>query len=200
MNIVQENLGANALGERWWMLVVRGIAAILFGVVAIVWPGMSLLALVLLWGAYALIDGGTALGLAVKAGRAGGRWGWLFFEALVSIAAAAATAVWPGITALALLMLIAGWAVFTGIAEIAAAIELRHVIRGEWLLALGGILSIVFGVLMFLFPGAGALAVITLIGAYAIAFGGVLTALGFRVHHWATHVQPPFLGGTPTHA
>lgn len=200
MDVIDGNLDINALGARWWMLVVRGIAAILFGVLALAWPGISLFSLVLLWGAYALVDGVTSLMLSGRAGREGRRWGWLLFEGLTSIGAAVLTVAWPGITALALLMLIAVWAVLTGVSEVVAAIELRHAIRGEWLLALSGLLSVAFGVFVMAFPGAGALAVITLIGAYAIAFGVLLTALGFRVHHWTTRGEHSLTGGTPTHA
>jgi uncharacterized membrane protein HdeD (DUF308 family) len=167
------------------MLLVRGIAAVAFGVLALVWPGISLLALVYLWGAYALVDGATSVALAARAGKEGRRWGWLFFQGLVSVGAAILTAVWPGITALVLLMVIAFWAVLTGIAEIVAAIELRRVIRGEWMLAVCGVLSIGFGVVTLILPGPSALALVTLVGAYAVTFGVLVTALGFRIHHFA---------------
>ena len=199
MLIATGNLDVDAIAQRWWMLVVRGIAAIGFGVLAIAWPGISLLALVLLWGAYAVIDGAAAMALAARFGSEGRRWGWLFFEGLVGVAAAVVTALRPGTTAFALLVLIAAWAVLTGIAEIVAAIELRHEIRGEWLLAASGVLSIAFGALTMVFPGAGALALVVVIGAYAIAFGVLVTALGFRIHHWATQGEQP-LAGTPKHA
>jgi uncharacterized membrane protein HdeD (DUF308 family) len=182
MKLAYATLDLEALSARWWIFVVRGIAAILFGVAAMVWPAITVLALTLLWGAYALADGVLGLTLAARAGRAGKRWGWLFFSGLVSIGAAVIAVVWPAITALALLMLIAVWAVFTGAAQIVAAIELRRVIRGEWLLALSGVLSIVFGVLMMIFPGAGALAVVGVIAAYAIVFGVFMMGLGIRMH------------------
>ncbi len=200
MLTVSADLDARALASRWWMLVVRGIAAILFGVAALAWPGISLLALVFLWGVYAFVDGVMALAHAARAGRAGGRWGWFLFEGLVGVAAALVTVFWPGITALVLLTLIAVWAILTGVAEIVTAVELRHEIRGEWLLGLCGVLSIAFGVLMFIYPGTGALAVLAVIAAYAIVFGVLLIALGFRVHHWATHPEHPITGGAPTHA
>ncbi len=200
MFIGYSNLDIDAIAKRWWMLVVRGVAAIAFGVLAIVWPSSSLLALVLLWGAYALIDGTTSVALAVRAGRARQRWGWLLFDGIVGIGAAVVTVLWPQITALALLMVIAAWAVITGIAKIVAAIELRRVIHGEWILGLSGLLSIGFGVLMIIFPGAGALAVVTLIGVYAMVFGALLTVLGFRIRSLAGHAKPPPQAGTPQHA
>ena len=133
------------LARNWWALVLRGLFAVLFGIMALAWPGITLGALVLLYGAYALADGVFAIA-AVMAGRTGGRpWWSLLVEGLVGIAVGIMTFAWPGITALVLLYLIAAWAVVTGIFEIVAAIRLREEIRGEWLLALSGILSILFG-------------------------------------------------------
>jgi len=199
MLIANGKIDGTALASRWWMLVVRGLAAIVFGALTLALPSISLLALVFIWGGYAFVDGILGIAVAARAGREGRHWGWHFFEAIVSLGAAATTLLWPGITAMALLMLIAVWAVITGTAEIVAAVELRHVIRGEWLLALSGVLSIAFGVLMMVFPRAGALAVVSIIGLYALLFGVVLCGLGFRIHHWATHGDHP-LTGTPSHA
>jgi uncharacterized membrane protein HdeD (DUF308 family) len=193
-------LGVKALAARWWMLVVRGLAAVSFGVVALAWPGISLLALVLLWAAYALLDGVVSVAVAARAGEEGRRWGWMLFEGLVGIGAGVLTAIWPGITAFVLLMVIAVWAVLTGIAEIVAAIQLRHVIRGEWMLAVSGVLSIGFGVVTMILPGPSALALVTILGLYAVVFGVLVTALGFRVHHWATREKRASAGGTPAPA
>jgi uncharacterized membrane protein HdeD (DUF308 family) len=190
------NLDVNALASRWWVLLVRGIAAILFGVLALVWPGISILALVILWGAYAFVDGVFDFTLAANAGSEGRRWGWLFFEGLVSIGAAVVALVWPGMTAFALLALIAVWAIFTGIAEIVAAIELRRVIEGEWLLALSGVLSVVFGVLVLIYPRAGALAVLAVIGAYAMVFGVLMIGLGIRLHRLLPSGHPSMPRGS----
>jgi uncharacterized membrane protein HdeD (DUF308 family) len=191
----------SALAARWWVLVIRGAAAILFGILAVAVPRISLFALVMLWGAYALVDGVFNLMLAARGARAGRRWGWLLFEGILSIAAGVVAFAWPGITALVLLALIGFWAVLTGIAEIAAAIRLRRQIRGEWLLATSGILSIAFGVLVLLFPGAGALALVWMIGAYAIVFGGLLIGLGVRLKRWGRPRERPIpTGGMPTPA
>jgi uncharacterized membrane protein HdeD (DUF308 family) len=200
MIIEYGNLGVKALAARWWMLVVRGLAAVSFGVVALAWPGISLLALVLLWAAYALLDGVVSVAVAARAGEEGRRWGWMLFEGLVGIGAGVLTAIWPGITAFVLLMVIAVWAVLTGIAEIVAAIQLRHVIRGEWMLAVSGVLSIGFGVVTMILPGPSALALVTILGLYAVVFGVLVTALGFRVHHWATREKRASAGGTPAPA
>ena len=191
----------DALTERWWVPVIRGIAAILFGVLALVAPSISLLALVIVWGVYAVADGVLNLVLATRRGRTGAEWGWYAFEGLVSVAAGALAFVYPGITAMVLLFVIAAWAIVTGIAEIAAAIELRRVVRGEWMLAVAGVLSIAFGVLLFAFPGAGALAVVWLIGSYAVVFGVLLIGLGLRLHRLRREGGRVFpSGGTPTTA
>ncbi|HEY1417191.1 MAG TPA: HdeD family acid-resistance protein [Myxococcaceae bacterium] len=173
------------LARNWWALVLRGLFAVLFGIIALAWPGITLWALVLLYGAYALADGVFAIA-SIMAGRTGGRpWWSLLVEGLVGIAVGIMTFAWPGITALVLLYLIAAWAFVTGIFEIVAAIRLREEIRGEWLLALSGILSGLFGLALVIWPGAGAVALVWVIGAYAIAFGALLIALGFRLRSWS---------------
>ena len=195
------NVLVAGLTERWWALVIRGIAAVMFGIIAFARPGSTLLALVYVWGAYAIIDGVMTLVLAVHRGRAGLRWGWLLFEGIVGIAAGVLAFVWPAMAAWALLMVIGAWAVLTGIAEIAVAIQLRRVVEREWLLALSGLLSIAFGVLLAMFPLSGAQVTIWLIGGYAIAFGILLIALGMRLHRWGRTGERPFpTGGLPTRA
>ena len=177
----------DVFAARWWSPVVRGIAAILFGILAITVPGASLAALVILWGVYAIIDGGFNIGLAFIRGRAGARWGWFLFEGLVSIGAGVLTFAWPQITATVLLFVIAFWAVVTGIAELAAAFALRGIKSGEWLLGFAGVLSILLGALLFAHPAAGALALVWTIGLYAILFGVLLVGMGLRLHHWHAH-------------
>jgi uncharacterized membrane protein HdeD (DUF308 family) len=170
------------LARNWWVLALRGLCAIIFGILAFVWPGVTLGVLVLLYGAYALVDGVLAIIAALsKRQESGLPWWALLLEGLLGIAAGIVAFVWPGITALFLLFLIAGWAIVTGVFEIIAAIRLRKEIEGELWLALSGIVSIIFGVLLFARPGAGALTVVWLIGAYAIFFGIFLLALAFRL-------------------
>jgi uncharacterized membrane protein HdeD (DUF308 family) len=196
--MMNEYANMNQLADRWWTQVIRGGAAILFGILTFAAPAISLVALVALWGAYALVDGVFNLMTAFRGARAGQRWGWLMFEGIISVAAGVLTFAWPGITALALLVVIGVWAVLTGIAEIATAVRLRKQIKGEWVLALTGILSIGFGVLMFLFPGAGALAVLWMIGAYSVVFGGLLVGLGLRLRSWRRATGRPLpSGGAP---
>lgn len=179
----------NAVARNWWMLALRGLIAILFGLATFVWPGITLFVLVLLFGAYAFVDGIFAL-VAAFSDRAGKqRWWVLLLEGLAGIAAGILTFLWPGMTAFVLLYLIAAWAVVTGVLEIAAAIRLRQEIEGEWLLALGGVASIIFGILLAIWPGTGALAVVWLIGSYALVFGVVMLLLAFRLRNWSKGSQ-----------
>jgi uncharacterized membrane protein HdeD (DUF308 family) len=171
----------DTLTRNWWVVLLRGIAGILFGIATFVAPGVSLAVLVLLFGAYALVDGVLAVITAVRRRDVSDRWWMLLLEGIVGIAAGLVTLVWPGITALALLYVIAAWALLTGAFEIAAAIRLRKIITGEWLLVLSGTASIGLGILLMIFPGPGALVMVLWIGAYAFVFGILLIALSFRL-------------------
>ena len=168
------------IAGNWWLIVLRGVCAILFGLVAWAWPGVTLAALVLLWGAYAFADGVLALVAAIS-GSTGAPWWVLILAAIVSIGAAGAAVFFPGVTTVVLLYVIAIWAVITGVLEIAAAIQLRKEIEGELWLGLAGLASVLFGFLLIARPGLGAVAVVWMIGLYAIMFGAILVALGFRV-------------------
>jgi uncharacterized membrane protein HdeD (DUF308 family) len=185
------------LAHSWHWIALRGLFAVLFGIFAFIWPGITLAVLVLVWGAYAIADGVMALIAAYTMHEEGKPMGSLIVVGILGIAAGIVTFFWPGMTALVLLLFIASWAVLMGIFEIAAAIRLRKHIENEWLLALSGVVSIAFGVLMFLQPGAGALAVVWLIGSFAIFFGILLIALSFRLKGLATRLAT---GGTPVGA
>ncbi|MBS0373699.1 MAG: HdeD family acid-resistance protein [Proteobacteria bacterium] len=183
---IEERLAA-ALARRWWLLVLRGVAAIAFGIFAWAWPGISLASLVLVFGAYSLADGVLALGTAM-AGPADHEARWIVvLEGLVGIGVGILTFVAPAITALALVFYIAIWAVSTGIIEIILAIRLRKEIEGEWLLGLAGLASVAFGVMMMWQPGAGALTLLWLIAGYAVLFGVLLLTLAFRVRRFLKH-------------
>ncbi|MCU1337984.1 MAG: hypothetical protein JWO19_3565 [Bryobacterales bacterium] len=172
------------LARNWWSLLLRGIVAILFAVITVVSPGLTVSALVLLFGAYALIDGILSIIGAVRAARSHERWGVLVLEGLAGIAAWAVTVVWPVITTLFLVYLVAAWALVTGILEILAAVKLRTQIRNEWLLVLGGVASLMIGIFLIAVPFAGAIALALWIGAYAFVFGVLLIALAFRLRAW----------------
>jgi uncharacterized membrane protein HdeD (DUF308 family) len=176
----------HALAKNWWMLLLRGIAAIIFGGLSLAWPGMTLVTLILFYGAYVLVDGVLAIVAAITGGTLAPRW-WLAVVGLLGIAAGLLTFMMPGVTALVLLYFIAGWAIATGVFQIIGAIRLRKEIDNEWLLVLGGLISVLFGGAMFAAPGAGALALVTVIGIYAIIIGVLLVALSFRLKK---HVHP----------
>ncbi len=183
------------LARSWWALGLRGAAAIVFGVIALFWPSSAIVALVAVFGAYALLDGIFNLIAAVRAGRSGERWGSLVFEGVVSVLVGVLTLFWPGVTALALVLFIAAWSLVTGILEVVAAIQLRKVIQGEWLLALSGVLSIAFGILLFISPMIGAIAIAIWIGAYSVVFGALLVGLALRLRSWASQQQTQIPSG-----
>lgn len=174
----------SSLASVWWLFLLRGLAAVAFGILALLWPGVALWTLVLLFGAYVLVDGIVALlsGI-VGIGGIRLRW-WLVMIGLIGVAAGIATFVWPQITAIILLYLIAGWAVASGVFQVIGGIRLRRDIENEWLLILSGTVSVIFGVVLFLMPSAGALAVVWIVAIYAILHGIALLsfALVLRKH------------------
>jgi uncharacterized membrane protein HdeD (DUF308 family) len=168
----------HTLAANWWALALRGLVAVLFGLLTFFIPGMTLAILVLLFGAYALVDG--IFNVVAFFRVASHHWAWLI-EGVVGIIAGLFTFAWPAITAIVLLYVIAFWAIFTGIFEIIAGIRLRKVITNEWLLLVMGAVSLLFGLFILFAPSAGALAIVLWIGAYALVFGIFLLALAFRL-------------------
>lgn len=175
----QESL---ALGRKHWgWIALRGVFALLFGVMTLVVPGVTLGVLVIVWGAYALIDGALALIAGFRL-RQSGRPLWsLVIVGVLGIAAGVVTFLWPGLTAITLVLIIGIWAIAMGVFQIVAALRFRQYIRGEWLHALSGVLSLVFGFVMVLQPLAGALALVWVIGWFAILFGALLLVVAFRL-------------------
>jgi uncharacterized membrane protein HdeD (DUF308 family) len=171
----------HALAKSWWLLLLRGIAGIVFGILAFAWPGLTLITLVLFWGAYALVDGVLALGAAFSGGAKPVPTWWLIVVGLAGIAAGILTFMWPGVTAIVLIFFIGGWAIAHGVFEIVGAIRLRKEIDNEWWLILAGALSVIFGLLVIAAPGVGALTFIWVIGAYSIVFGIMLVGLSLRL-------------------
>jgi uncharacterized membrane protein HdeD (DUF308 family) len=182
-------IDVGTLARNWWVVLLRGLAGIIFGLATLFAPEISLAALVLVFGAYAFLDGILALISVIRRHGATDHWWLLLLEGVVGVTAGVLTFLWPDITTVALLYLIAAWALVTGGFEIAAAIRLRKVITGEWLLVLSGIASVALGLLLILFPGPGALAVVLWIGAYALVSGALLIALGIRLRSWARASQ-----------
>jgi uncharacterized membrane protein HdeD (DUF308 family) len=183
------------LAQNWWAIVLRGVCAVLFGVLAFSWPGITLAVLILFYGAYALVEGVLAVAWALV-GRRGGSFPWgVLLSGLAGVVVGIWTFMYPGITALALVYLIAAWAAVRGIFEIIAAFHLRKEINNEWLLALSGLLSLGLGLLLFAAPGAGALAVLWWIGAFAIVFGILEIILGFRLKGLRDRAAPALRSG-----
>jgi uncharacterized membrane protein HdeD (DUF308 family) len=173
----------HALARYWWLILLRGIAAIIFGILAFVWPGITLLTLILFYGAFALADGVLALAHAIMGGNVGSRW-WLALVGVAGIAAGLVTFFMPGLTAFVLLIFIACWAIALGIFQIIGAIRLRKEIDNEWLIGLSGALSVLFGIVLLVAPGPGILGLIWVIASYAIVFGIMLVmeALKLKKH------------------
>jgi len=173
---------ARALGDNWWMLLLRGIAGVLFGILAFAWPGLTIVTLVVFWGAFVAADGVLALvaGFMGNASPVAPRW-WLIVVGLAGLVSGAIAFFWPVVAAGALLLLIAVWALIVGVSQVIGGIALRREIQGEWMLVLSGLLAIAFGVALVAWPVAGAFAIIWLIGSYAFLFGLFLIGLSLRV-------------------
>jgi uncharacterized membrane protein HdeD (DUF308 family) len=172
----------NLMTQNWWALALRGLVALLFGIATFAWPRITLSFLVALFGAYVLVDGVFSVIAAFRhdAAREGPWWAYLL-GGVLGIGIGVVTFLWPGLTAMGLLFMIAFWAIMIGFLELITAIRLRRIVPGEWLDALAGVLMIMFGVFLLLFPGVGALSVLWMIGTFAIAIGILMIALGFKM-------------------
>jgi uncharacterized membrane protein HdeD (DUF308 family) len=176
----------HALARNWWLVLLRGICAIAFGVLAFIWPGATLIALVLLYGAFALADGIFALGAAISGDTPTPRW-WLAVVGVLGVLAGLVAFLWPGLTAAVLQILIAAWAITTGIMEIVGAIMLRKEIEDEWYLIAAGTLWVIFGLVLVLKPAVGVLALLYTIGTFAIIYGALLISFALRLR---SHSHP----------
>ena len=168
------------LAQNWWAVALRGVLAILFGIAALVLPVATMLSLVLIFAAYTLVDGVFAIISAVRAARRHERWGLLVFEGIVNIATGIVVVLWPGITLVAFMWLLAAWSIVSGTLMLAAAPRLARN-HGRWWLALGGIVSVLYGFLLIIAPLIGALVLTWWLGAYALIFGGFLLVLAFKL-------------------
>ena len=180
---------ARILSRYWWMILLRGVISILFGIMVFAWPGISLVSLVLLFGAFALADGFGNVVTAFGGRREHENWWVLLFAGLAGVALGVLTFLNPAVTALALLFYIAVWAIVTGVLQIVTAIRLRKEIEGELWLALGGAASVAFGMLLIARPGSGALTVLWLIAAFAVAYGIILVILALKARGFAKRVE-----------
>jgi uncharacterized membrane protein HdeD (DUF308 family) len=182
VSYVQPQSILSVVTGNWWMLALRGVLAVLFGLLALIAPIATLTVLVLFWGAFALVDGVFAIIAAFRVAGGRGRW-WLIIEGVLGILAGIVTFLYPGLTALVLLYIIAFWAILIGIMRIVTAISLRREIQNEWLMILGGALTVIFGILLIVLPGPGLLSLTWLIGIWALIFGVALIALAFRLRN-----------------
>jgi uncharacterized membrane protein HdeD (DUF308 family) len=185
------NLFTNLLSKAWWKLLLRGIAAILFAILAWTRPGISLAALILVFAVYVLTDGILATWTAIAGRKQYDDWWVLLLGGLIGVAVGLLSLAAPGVTAIVLVFYIATWSIVRGVIEIVAAVRLRREIRGEWLLITAGVLSLLFGALLFAKPGAGALAVLWLIAAFVFISGLIQVMLAFKVRKLARRLRTP---------
>ena len=162
---------------NWWAMVLRGIAAVLFGLAALLWPGMTLLVLLVIFALYALVDGHFAIVAGIR--DSGGRRWLLLAEGVLGLLAGLVVLFWPGETALVLVYVISAWAILTGLLKVIMAISFRRQVENWWLMGLGGALSVLFGGILGFLPGAGLLTLVWLVGIYALILGLALIVLGF---------------------
>ena len=178
------------LAQNWWAIALRGVFAIIFGIIALLMPGATMLALVLLFAAYLLVDGILAIIAAVRAARRQERWGWLIFEGLVDLVTGGIAAVWPLITIVAFALLMGAWATVTGALLLGASYRL-NIPHGRWLMALAGAISVIWGVLLIIWPLIGALVLTWWMAAYALIFGVAMLVLALRLRGRRPAVAPP---------
>ncbi len=186
-----QNAAAQVVLRNWWMVALRGVLAILFGLIALFFPRIALLAFVYVFAAYSIVDGLVAVIVSIRERESLSRWGWVLAEGILSVVAGVIAAVYPGLTALVLLYVVAAWAILTGITEIVAAFSIREQASREWALGAAGVLSIVFGIILFISPGAGLLALLWVVGLYAILFGILFLVRAFQLRSWASSVTAP---------
>jgi uncharacterized membrane protein HdeD (DUF308 family) len=175
-----DNAMSNLLAQNWWAIALRGVFAIIFGIIALLMPGAALLAFVLLFAAYMLVDGVLAIVGGVRAAQRHARWGWLVFEGILDLIAGGIAVVWPLITIIAFVFLMGAWGIVTGALLFAASFRL-NIPHGRWLMALAGAISVIWGFLLIVWPLIGAVVLTWWIAAYALFFGVALLVLGFRL-------------------
>jgi len=174
---------AAVLVGNWWLLALRGVLAILFAIFAFVWPGLTAVVLILMFGAYAFVDGVFALIAALRAAQRHGRSGGFLLEGILNLVIALICFFWPAQALVALIYLIAIWAIVTGVALLAAGMAMIR-FAGEWLLVLGGLLSVVLGIVLFFVPAAGVVALAWWLGIYALLFGIAMLSAAFRIRDY----------------
>lgn len=194
-------MDSSMVSRIWWSIALRGVLAVLFGIVALFYTGSTLLALIYVFGVYAVLNGIFAIVAAVRAGEMHMRWGWLAFAGVVGVAAGIVAFVWPGLTALAVVYVVAAWAIISGVAEIAFAISWPDTLSHPWLAGISGIISVVYGVVLAVWPRSGAVALTWLLGIYAIAYGASLLYYAYRLRTVGQEVRMAagLRSGLPSH-
>jgi uncharacterized membrane protein HdeD (DUF308 family) len=185
-----DNPMSTVLAKNWWLVAIRGVLALIFGVIAVVLPGVTIASLIVLFAAYMLVDGVFAIISAVCVARRHERWGLLIFEGIVNIVAGGIAIVWPLVTLLALVSIMGAWAIVSGALMLTAAFRLNPA-HGRWLMALGGLTSIIWGILLLLWPLAGAVVLTLWMGAYALLFGITLLVLALRLRRHRNDAPAP---------
>jgi uncharacterized membrane protein HdeD (DUF308 family) len=191
----RSNSGGETLVQNWWLFTLRGIFGIVFGCIALIFPGPTMLSLVILFSAYMLVDGIAGIISAVRAMRRRDRWGLLVFEGLLNIAVGIIAFLWPGITVIAFVLLIAAWAIVSGALMTAAGFRL-NMSHGRWWLVLGGMVSLLYGALLIATPLIGAIVLTWWMGAYALAFGIALIIFSFKLRSGRHEQVSPTAAGT----
>jgi uncharacterized membrane protein HdeD (DUF308 family) len=193
---VQYNAAGDLLAQNWWLFTLRGVLGIIFGLIALIFPGATILSLVIFFSAYMLVDGVFGIISAVRAiRRKEDRWGLLIFEGLLNIAVGIAAFLWPGLTVVAFVWLIAAWAIVSGGLMTAAGFRL-NMEHGRWWMVLGGLLSLAYGVLLIITPLIGAIVLTWWLGAYALVFGVALVIFSFKLRSWQQERASPTPVGT----
>jgi uncharacterized membrane protein HdeD (DUF308 family) len=193
---VQYNAAGDLLAQNWWLFTLRGVLGIIFGLIALIFPGATILSLVIFFSAYMLVDGVFGIISAVRAiRRKEDRWGLLIFEGLLNIAVGIAAFLWPGLTVVAFVWLIAAWAIVSGGLMTAAGYRL-NMEHGRWWMVLGGLLSLAYGVLLIITPLIGAIVLTWWLGAYALVFGVALVIFSFKLRSWQQERASPTPVGT----
>jgi len=190
------------LSQHWWLVLLQGVLSVGFGSLALARPGATLGVLILLWGLFALFNGVVDVFSALGAAGSHRSWGWRLAAGLVGILAGLAILRWPGLSALFVLYLVAAWAAVTGIVRIVGAIADHEALPHAWLVALAGVVSVLFGIAMFAWPGVGVLTLVYLVGSYAIVYGVITCVIAFRLHslpeRMTGRLVPP-AGAAPSH-
>jgi uncharacterized membrane protein HdeD (DUF308 family) len=186
---------SDGLARNWWLFTLRGIFGVVFGLTALLFPGPTMLSLVILFSAYMLLDGAAGIISAVRAMRRRDQWGFLIFEGLLNIAVGMVAFLWPGVTVVAFVLLVAAWAIISGGLMMAAAFRL-NISHGRWWLVLGGLCSLIYGALLIAMPLIGAVVLTWWMGAYALVFGISLIILSFQLRSRHRHAATPSTAGT----